>query len=58
MTKIKLFKLAGGKRQAAALLGITTQAIQKWGEDVPAMRIFQLKVLKPEWFLVKPKKEN
>lgn len=28
----------GGYRQAAAALGITTQAIYAWGEDVPPMR--------------------
>lgn len=28
----------GGVRQAAEALGVTTQAIYAWGEDVPAMR--------------------
>ncbi len=28
----------GGYRQAAEALGITTQAIYRWGDEVPAMR--------------------
>ena len=28
----------GGVRQAAEALGITTQAIYSWGDDVPVMR--------------------
>jgi hypothetical protein len=50
MKKTELFKLAGGKRQAVYLLGISTQAVAKWGDDVPELRVFQLKVLRPQWF--------
>jgi hypothetical protein len=28
----------GGVRQAAEALGVTTQAIYRWGDEVPAMR--------------------
>ncbi len=54
MTKKQLLKLAGGIRGAALLLGISTQAIAKWGDKVPPLRIMQLHALRPEWF-VKPK---
>ena len=43
--------LAGSAAKLAALLGITKSAVSQWGEDVPEMRVFQLKVLKPEWFV-------
>lgn len=35
----------GGVRQAAEALGISTQAIYSWGEDVPAMRQPHIQIL-------------
>lgn len=35
----------GGVRQAAQALGISTQAIYGWGEDVPPMRQPHIQVL-------------
>ncbi len=34
----------------ASLLGISQAAISQWGDRVPENRVWQLKVLKPEWF--------
>lgn len=48
---------AGGRRQLAALLGITTQAIFAWKGEVPELRMFQLKKLKPDWFEKKPSRK-
>lgn len=50
MTKAEAIKRAGGKSALARLLGITPAAISQWGLDVPIMRIWQLKTIKPEWF--------
>ena len=54
---------AGGRRKLAELLGVTTQALYLWGDDVPELRVYQLRVLRPEWFnakgeLVKPRKKG
>lgn len=42
---------AGSIKQLAELLGISRPAISQWGEDVPPMRVFQLKAIKPDWFI-------
>lgn len=42
---------AGGTSALAKLLGISSQAISQWGENVPRGRYWQLKVIKPDWFL-------
>lgn len=46
----KAIELAGGSSALASLLGITPGAVSQWGEDLPDRRIWQLKVLRPEWF--------
>jgi len=50
MTKQEVIKLAGSQRDLALMLGISTQAISRW-KDVPKARIWQLMILKPEWFV-------
>ena len=47
-------KLAGCKNKLALLLGISRQAVNSWGEDVPDGRLWQLKCIRPDWF-EKPK---
>ena len=47
-------ELAGSVIKLATLLGITRMAIYQWGEDVPQARLWQLKVMKPEWFVIEP----
>jgi len=50
MEKSTAIRLAGSQTKLAAILGIAQSAVAQWGEDVPMMRIYQLKVLKPGWF--------
>jgi DNA-binding transcriptional regulator YdaS (Cro superfamily) len=50
MTKHRAIELAGGVLQLATLLGITRPAIYQWKIDVPMMRVYQLKAIRPEWF--------
>jgi DNA-binding transcriptional regulator YdaS (Cro superfamily) len=44
-------QLAGSTKALAELLGITRPAIYQWKSQVPLLRLYQLKALKPEWFL-------
>ena len=50
MEKSTAIRLAGSQTKLAAFLGISQTAIAQWGNDVPLMRIYQLKSLKPKWF--------
>ena len=50
MEKSTAIKLAGSQVKLAAILGINQSAIAQWGEDVPIMRLYQLKVVRPQWF--------
>ena len=45
----KAIKLAGSAIKLAKLLGITKGAVWQW-KKIPKIRLFQLQVLKPEWF--------
>jgi len=49
MTKEQFITLAGSQTELAKLLGISQPAVAAW-KEVPQARIWQLKVLKPEWF--------
>lgn len=42
-------ELAGSSSALAKLLQITPSAISQWGENVPESRVWQLRVLRPEW---------
>lgn len=42
--------LAGSAAKLALLLGITKSAVSQWGDTVPVMRLYQLKVVCPQWF--------
>ena len=46
MTKNEALELFGSIREMAAALGITEQAIHQWGDTVPELRVYQIKVLK------------
>jgi DNA-binding transcriptional regulator YdaS (Cro superfamily) len=52
MTKEQAIKLAGSQVELALMLGISQAAVSQWGDKVPEMRVWQLKVLKPEWFVL------
>jgi predicted transcriptional regulator len=49
MDKNKFIALAGSQSDLAKLLGISQAAVSQW-KTVPKARIWQLKLLKPEWF--------
>ena len=50
MTKSELIKLAGSQSELARILGISEPAVSQWKEQIPELRLRQLKDLKPEWF--------
>jgi len=50
MDKQKAITLAGSSSALARLLGIERSAVSHW-KVIPQGRIFQLMVLKPEWFV-------
>jgi hypothetical protein len=50
MKTAQAIELAGGRKALADLLGVTLSAISQWDDDVPQSRVWQLRVLKPEWF--------
>ncbi len=47
---------AGGHKELAALVGVSSSAVSQWPENLPRGREWQLRVLRPEWFIVKAKK--
>ena len=49
MDKQQAIKLAGSSSELARLLGIKRSAISHW-KEIPKGRLYQLMVLKPEWF--------
>ena len=51
MTKELAIQLAGSQAKLARLLGITRMAVHNW-EDIPQARIWQLRLLRPNWFEV------
>jgi predicted transcriptional regulator len=50
MNKEKFIALAGSQSDLGKLLGISQAAISQW-KFVPKARIWQLKLLRPEWFV-------
>ena len=50
MTKDQAIALAGTSMALAKMLGIQRQAVSQWGDEIPEARLWQLKVLRPEWF--------
>jgi predicted transcriptional regulator len=49
MDKDKFIALAGSQTELARILGIHQSAVSQW-KTVPQARIWQLMVLRPEWF--------
>jgi DNA-binding transcriptional regulator YdaS (Cro superfamily) len=49
MDKQKFIALAGSQSELARLLGIKQPSVAQW-KTVPQARIWQLMLLKPEWF--------
>lgn len=50
MEKNLAIKLAGSQVELAKLLGISQPAVSAWKSVVPKARVWQLKVLRPDWF--------
>ena len=50
MDKEKAITLAGSQSELARILGITRAAIKNW-KTIPKGRLYQLMVLRPDWFL-------
>jgi hypothetical protein len=50
MDKQKFIALAGSQSDLAKLLGIKQPAISQW-KLVPQARVWQLKLLRPHWFV-------
>jgi DNA-binding transcriptional regulator YdaS (Cro superfamily) len=49
MTKEEAIKRAGSQSALARLLGVTRGAVWQW-KELPSGRLYQLMVLRPEWF--------
>jgi hypothetical protein len=49
MDKEHTIKLAGSAAALAKMLGITAAAVSQW-KKIPQARIWQLMLLRPEWF--------
>ena len=49
MTKDEAIKRAGSQAALARLLGVTRGAVWQW-KEIPDGRLYQLMVLRPEWF--------
>ena len=50
MKKKEAIKLAGSAYKLAKMLGVQRQAVSKWGDDVPPLRVYQLRELYPDVF--------
>jgi DNA-binding transcriptional regulator YdaS (Cro superfamily) len=50
MDKEKAIRLAGSQSELARLLKIERSAVSHW-KKIPQGRIYQLMVLRPEWFV-------
>jgi predicted transcriptional regulator len=49
MTKQEAIERAGSQSALARLLGVTRGAVWQW-KELPEGRMYQLMVLRPEWF--------
>ena len=57
MKKEDAIKLAGSAIKLAKVLGITKGAVSHWKDTIPKGREYELRYLKPEWFVVEKQKE-
>ena len=49
LTKEQAIELAGSQAKLAKILGIDRRAVWNW-KNIPQGRIYQLMVMRPEWF--------
>jgi DNA-binding transcriptional regulator YdaS (Cro superfamily) len=50
MDKAYAIKLAGSETELARLLGVSRQAVNQWGEQLPRLQVYRLRELKPGWW--------
>jgi predicted transcriptional regulator len=50
MNKGQIIKLAGSQSELARILGITRAAVNQW-KQIPEGRLWQLRAIRPQWFL-------
>jgi DNA-binding transcriptional regulator YdaS (Cro superfamily) len=50
MTKEEAIKRAGSQAALARILGVSRGAVNQW-KQMPQGRVYQLMVIKPEWFV-------
>jgi len=50
MEKNKFIALAGSQSELARILGISQAAVSQW-KKIPTGRLYQLMVLRPDWFV-------
>ena len=43
-------QLAGTSAELARILGLSRAAVCQWPEDVPPLRVYQLRERRPDWF--------
>lgn len=51
MLKKTAIEKAGSATALAGILDINLSAISQWKKNVPELRIYKLRELKPEWFV-------
>ena len=52
----KAIALAGTQSKLARILGVSRAVVHSWTKrKLPDMRVWQLKVIKPDWFDEKPR---
>jgi len=49
MLKDFAIKKAGNANRLAKLLGVSPQAVRQWGPEMPPLRVYQLRDIKPRW---------
>jgi len=50
MNTDRAVELAGGRQELADLLGVHWLSTYRWKPDLPPMREYQLRFLRPGWF--------
>jgi hypothetical protein len=50
MTKAEAVRRAGSQTALAEMLGITKQAVSRWGYEMPLLQVYRLREIKPGWF--------